>query len=173
MLLGAHAFFFRNGDAFTVPGAGTCGVASKPGPTDTGWIELGVIQECNISVASEKIPVWIPSSGSLRKSSTLVTKREIKVTIKVGQFGPFAIEMLFGTLALTSGSTQFNPLEGGNHVGWLKLQCYDQSDVQRLVVDLWVNLEVSGDVAFDGASLVSVTMEADVNHSTLNTGSLA
>lgn len=172
MMLGTHAFFFRDGDAFTVPTAGTAGRESKPGATDAGWVDMGVISESSDSLDSTEVEIYKPAPGRLRLYDVLSTKDKLTVKFTTDEFGPLSVEALYRTLKLTSASTQFNPLEGIPKKGWLKLQRYDQDDNQRMVLDLFVRLKISGDVSMGGADLVKPQFEALVLHSTLNTGTL-
>lgn len=171
-VLGSHAFFFREGDAFTLPSAGTAGRTAKPGATDTGWIDLGIIEEQNTERESEDITVFAPTPGRLRKYDIIEVKDAMKVTFTGAELGPVAIEILYKTLALTSASTQFNPLEGQTKKGWLKIQQYDQNDAQRLVLDVFGRLKVTGGIKAGGGELAKVQYEFEVLHSTLNTGTL-
>lgn len=171
-IIGTHAFFFRNGDAYTVPGAGTCGRESKPGAADPAWIDLGVIEESSDNLDDSKIEVYRPGPGRLRLWDVLSTKDKLMVKFTCSELGPLAVETLYRTLALTEASSQFNPLEGVVKKGWLKIQRYDQADAQRVILDLFVMLSISGDLNFGGGELVKPQFEAMVLHSTLNTGTL-
>lgn len=171
-IIGNHAFFFRDGAAFTVPSAGTASRTAKPGAADTSWIDLGILRDASIQHARNEVDIFAPSPGAMRLFDVLETKRQLSVNITAEEMSPLAFELLFGTLALTTASTQYNPLEGASKKGWLKIQQYDQADALFNTVDLYVHLKVSGDVAF-GDSVVAVTFEGRVLHSTLNTGSLA
>jgi hypothetical protein len=172
MMLGTHAFFFRDGTAYTVPGAGTAARESKPGATDPAWIDMGVVAESSDSLEDTEIEIYKPAPGRLRLYDVLSTKDKLTVKFTTEEFGPFSVEALYRTLALTSASTQFNPLEGIPKKGWLKLQRYDQDDNLRVVLDLFVRLKIAGEVSMGGADLVKPQFECMVLHSTLNTGTL-
>lgn len=171
-ILGSHAFFFREGDPYTVPAAGTAGRNAKPGATDPAWIDLGVIEEASDSLESTEIEIYAPTPGRLRLYDSIETKDKLTLKFTTSELSAFAIETLYRTLALTSASAQFNPLEGKPKKGWLKCQRYDQTDAQRIVLDTFVRLKVAGDVNMGGGELVKVPFEAVVLHSTLNTGTL-
>lgn len=172
IILGSHAFFFRDGVAYTVPGAGTASRTSKPGAADTGWIDLGILSEVTVQHQREEREVFAPTPGALRLYDVKETKRLLGVNLTTVDMSPLAFELLWGTLALTNASTQFNPLEGQTKKGWLKLQQYKDDDSLFVTVDLFVQLKVSGEVAM-GDNLVGCQYEAKVLHSTLNTGTLA
>jgi len=170
-IIGNHVWFFREGDSYTVPAPGTCGRESKPGADDTGWIDVGLVSDLKVQPQREVHERWIPSPGQKRLYEVLESKKRIKVTFTVDDLSPFAIENLFGTLALNEQSEQYNPLEGSVKNGWLKIQQYDHNDQLVNVVDLWVHLTINAETDF-GDAPVSFTFEADVLHSSLNTGSL-
>jgi hypothetical protein len=173
MLLGAHVFFFREGDTLTF--SGTSGVASasnKPNAADTAWIDLGLIDEASFGLEETDIEVWGPQPGRLRLANLLSTKEKITFKFTCGELSPLAVETQLRTLALSSSSTQFNPGEGVLKKGWLKAQLYDQNDAQRIVLDVWSRLKMAGDISVGGADLVKPQFEALVLHSIYNTGTL-
>ena len=172
VIYGNHAFFFRDGAAFTVPSAGTAGRAAKPGAADTSWIDLGIVSELNVQHDREQREVFAPTPGVLRLYDVIETKRNMKITATCMEMSPMAFELIFGTLALTSASSQYNPLEGTTKKGWLKIQQYDQNDALANTLDIYVHIKVTGEINF-GENIVTVPIEASVLHSTLNTGTLA
>jgi hypothetical protein len=172
IISGAHAFFFRDGDAYTVPGAGTASRIAKPGPTDPVWISLGVLEEATVSIDGQDIKIFAPTPGRQRLWDVITTKDELMIKFSAAELSAFMIETLFRTLALTGASTQFNPLEGKTKKGWLKFQAYDQADAQLLVLDVFAVLKITGDVNFGGGELAKCQFEALTLHSTLNTGTL-
>jgi hypothetical protein len=172
IILGSHAHFVRDGTAFTVPSAGTSSRTSKPGAADTSWVNLGILSEVSVQHQREERDVFAPTPGVLRLYDVKETRRQLMVNLTTMDMSPLAFELLWGTLALTSNSTQFNPLEGATKKGWLKLQQYGDTDALFVTVDLYVQLKISGEVTM-GDNLVSCQYEARVLHSTLNTGTLA
>lgn len=171
IIVGSHANFFRDGDAFTTPSSGTAGRASKPAATDTAWIDLGIIRDCGITADRDEREIYAPTPGALRLYDIIETKRRLSLKLTLEEMSPLAFELMFGTLALTNSSTQYNPLEGVTKKGWLKLQQYKQDDTSFNTVDLFCHLKVDGEVKFDD-NIVSVSLMARVLHSTLNTGTL-
>jgi hypothetical protein len=172
VILGNHGFFFRDGASFTVPTAGTAGRTSKPGAADTGWIDLGILSEATIQHEREERDIFAPTPGVMRLYDVIETRRQLSINLTAQEMSPLAFELLFGTLALTNASTQYNPLEGATKKGWLKLQQYGQNDAIFNTVDVFVQLKVSGELSF-GDNIVAAKFEARVLHSTLNTGTLA
>lgn len=171
VIAGNHLYWFAEGVAYTSPSSGTCGRESKPGAADTGWIYLGVVADISLSNASEDKEIFKPTPGIKRRYDVVQTKRSITIKANLEELGPTAFELIFGTLRLTSASTQYNPLEGGVKRGWLKLQQYDQSDTIINTVDMFSFAKISGDVSF-GDDLVKPQLEFSILHSTLNTGTL-
>lgn len=172
VIVGNHGFFFRDGASYTVPSSGTAGRASKPGAADTGWIDLGILSELNVQHDREAREVYAPTPGVLRLYDVIETKRMLKITATCMEMSPLTFELVFGTLSLTSASTQYNPLEGVTKKGWLKVQQYKQDDSIINTLDVFVHLKVTGEINF-GENIVSIPVEAVVLHSTLNTGTLA
>lgn len=177
-LLGMHAWFFRSGDSVTVAGnysGADTGAASKnrrPGAADPAWISMGAIEEGEIERGSTDLETWIPSPGALRRNALIQTKDSLTYKFTCSELSAFLFEVLMGTLALNSSSTQFNPLEGGIKLGWLKVQFYDQADSQRMVKDVWGRLKLAGPVQVGGSDIVKPQFEFGVLHSTLNSGTL-
>ena len=170
-IIGNHGFFFRNGDAFTLPAPGTAGRSAKPGATDTGWVDVGILTEVGIEPQTEERPIFAPAPGRLRKYDVLETKDDLQITLRGEELSPLAIQALFRTAALTAASTQYNPLEGQSLKGWLKVQQYDQNDQLFNTVDVFVHLKV-GALTF-GDDVARVEFAGSVLHSTLNSGALA
>lgn len=171
-ILGTHLLFFRNGASFTVPSAGTCSRTTKPGATDTGWVNLGVLADVQVEKQSQKVELWGPTPGRLRRVKVLETKLSLDVTFTCREISNLSLEAMFGTAPLANNTAQWNPLEGVEIEGWLKGQIYDQGDAQFVILDHWVCLTVDGPVRIDpGEELTSVRMKAYGLHSPLNTGS--
>lgn len=170
-IIGAHAWFFREGASFTVPTAGTCAREAKPGADDTGWVEIGIIKDSSVNHEAERLQRFAPLPGGLRLYDEHETKSKITMKLTTDDISPLAIELLFGTLELGDASTQYNPLEGAQKRGWLKLQWYDQEDTLINTLDVWVNLFIGGEVKM-GETLIDVPLTATVLHSSLNTGTL-
>ena len=164
VILGNHGFFN--------PESGTATRALKPAANDASWVDLGILSEVTVQHEREERDIFAPGPGVLRLYDVLETKRQRSINLTAQEMSPKAFELIWGTLALTGASTQYNPLEGSTKRGWLKLQQYGQNDAIFNTVDVWVQMKVSGEVSF-GENIVAVTFEARVLHSTLNTGTLA
>lgn len=178
-ILGSHAYFFLDGKAATkdvsnaTVASFVTGRTAKPGSTDTGWVDLGVIEDASDApIASEKIKIFAPTPGVSRLYDVLETKRESGGSFKCKELSALAIQILYRTLPLTAASTQFNRLEGVIVKGWLKIQRYDQTDTIVATEDLFCHLEIKGDVNMGGGGLAEVDYEYMTLFSTLNTSTL-
>lgn len=175
IVIGAQAFFFPAGTAFTVPAAGTASRTAKPGAADTGWINCGVA-DWTFQNTSESEDFFAPAPGVRVLWDKVTTKRGLKLKGKLMEMQNLTWQMLLSTLALPTSPTaggQYNPLEGDPVVrGWLQLQQYNQDNVLVNTMDVFVAMKIPGDVSF-GDKPVDVDVECDVLFSTLNTGNLA
>ncbi|SRR5258708_1746722 len=174
-VIGAHAFFFRDNTAFTVPGAGTASRIAKPGATDPKWLDLGE-GDFNLSPNSKEVEFMAPAPGARLLKDIITTARGLKLKGKLFEIQNLSWQMIFATLDLPSSPTaggQYNPLEGEHRIkGWLKLQQYGQDNALINVVDLYVSMKISADLVL-GENAVDVEVEVDVLFSTLNTGTLS
>lgn len=156
----------------TITQSGLVSKTCRPGPSDTGWTSMGIVESSSDASEETPIEVWRPSPGVLVLDDEITNRVKLGVKFTTSEFGLITCEMLYRTLKLTSTtSQQFNPLEAASKKGWLKVQRYDQDNVLRMVIDLWVKLAVEGDVTM-GGDLTKANFVAKVLHSTLNTGLL-
>ena len=151
---------------------GTASASFKPGPNDANWITIGNVEESSDSREGNDIEIYAPQPGKIVLTDVIRNKHKLTLKFTAQEWGPFAAEVQYLTENLTSASTQFNPLEGDDKKGWLKMQRYDQNDNLRLVMDVWCRISISGDVQFGGSDIVKPAFEALVLHSALNTGTL-
>lgn len=163
VIVGNHGFFNPEGASSSR--------SAKPVANDASWIDLGILSEVTIQHEREERDIFAPTPGVLRLYDVLETKRQLSINLTAQEMSAKAFELIWGTLALTGASTQYNPLEGSTKRGWLKLQQYNQSDSPFNTVDVWVQMKISGEVSF-GENIVAVTYEARVLHSINNTGTL-
>lgn len=172
-IIGNHAFFAIEGASYTVPSSGTVGREAKPGAADTSWIDVGVLDSVSIDPTTrEEVKIHAPTPGRYRLYDVLEHSNELGVSLKCKELSALVVQALFGTLTLTTASTQYNPLEGAEIRGWLKIQQYDQLDALFNTVDVFVHLKLNGALEF-GRALVEPELMGSVLHSTLNTGTLA
>ncbi len=174
LALGAHLFFFREGDAFTLPAPGTCAVDAKPDANDAAWISLGTIESFEDSIADEdEKKIWQPAPGHLVIKDVITTKQGMEFKFTANELTAFAVESFYRTSQkLTAASDQFNPLSGVPRKGWLKMQRYDHEDQLRLVMDVWVRLKVTGGMKGGNGEIVMPEFTAYLLYSALNTAAL-
>lgn len=175
IVVGAHAFFFPDATAFTVPNAGTCGRSAKPGAADPKWYDVGV-SDWGFAPQNKIEDFKAPSPGARVLYDKITVEKGLKLKGKWMEMSNLVFQMLLGTLTLPDSPTaggQYNPLEGDPVVrGWLQLQQYNQANALINTMDVFVAMTIPGDIAFDD-KLVDVQVEADVLFSTLNTGTLS
>ena len=172
--IGSHIYFVREGTAFTLPSSGTASSTSKPGATDTSWGKLAVVKTIEIDPGNQTpYELTEPAPGLLQRSDVIMPGSLPVWSVTLKELDHTAIELIFNTLALTSGSTQFNPGERNATVkGWFKLQTYDQGNASVITVDTYGALSLKSGVTLDPTQVTEVQVEIRPLFSTLNTGSL-
>lgn len=148
LIIGSQAFWCREGQAITVPSAGSASATLKPGVTEPTWIPIGEIESSSEGIDSEEKKVYAPSPGHLELLKKVMTKHERKLKFKTVSYGPFAIELSKKTAALTSASTTFTPLVQTVKRGWLKVQRLDENDAIVTTETLWGTIELDGEMTF-------------------------
>ncbi|HZV33855.1 MAG TPA: hypothetical protein VFB72_04695 [Verrucomicrobiae bacterium] len=173
IIVGSHVYFFRDGDAITVPGAGTSGRNSKAGAADPNWNDLGIIASVDVDAKSEDRTVYAPTPGRLRRYDVHTTKNDLDVDLDLEEMSPIVWEILFGTLPLTSVSTQYNPLASPSKKGWVKLQQYrGDNDASFNTVDIYCKLKIKSAVKM-ADDIIKTSLTCEVLHSIYNTGVLS
>lgn len=181
-ILGAHAWFFRNGTAFTVPGAGTASRTSKPGAADTGWYDLGIL-DIGLAPKMEEKEIWRAAPAVKELEDVIPYKRGLDIKLKKKELGVLDFELVLGCLALDldpeNDAGQFNPLslQGGSLKGWLKFEYFGiqsgrAGDNPLLTADGFVYLKYDGDFEPGDEPLESAWL-CRLLRSPLNTGALA
>ena len=124
--------------------------------------------EINVDVKK----IYGPAPGRLRLKRVKVSKQELMHTFTIQKMSSLMFELMFMTGPLTgSAAEQYNPNEGKEVIGWLKIQQYDDDDNLLNTQDSWVYLAISGGTTF-GEDIVQPKVQAIVLHSTLNTGQI-
>jgi hypothetical protein len=178
LIPGLHLLVFPEADNFTkdadnlTVSATPASRTAKPGSQDSGWIDIGVIEEGDIQVEASDIEIFAPKPGKLVLWDELTTKEKLTGSATLKEVSPYALEVLFRSARLTAASTQFNSLSGGKKRGWLQVQVYDDQDDQILVKNIWASLKIAGAVPLGGAKLMELKLEFKQLYSTLNTSTL-
>jgi hypothetical protein len=165
-VIGAHAYFFPAGIAYSLPDpGGTAGRSAKPGSDDPLWIDCGVA-DWTLQNTGTTVDFMAPAPGC----------RELYDKGKLMEMQNLVWQVLLSTAALPASPAaggQYNPGEGDPVVrGWLQLQQFNQANVLINTMDVYVALTIPGDVQF-GENPVDVDVEADKLQSIYNTGSLS
>jgi hypothetical protein len=172
-VVGQRVYFAREGDAFTVPSAGTVGRSSKPGDADAAWVEFGDVDEFGITPEHSMKEVWSPGSGAiLELKDAIPNKPKTTVEFRTQELSPAAYEMLFRTAKLDNTATTHTPHAKTQKKGVLRIvqKADDMTDPVNTIY-LYGILEVSGKVDF-GEDYVRVPFRFTMLTSSLNAGTL-
>ena len=172
VLAGFHVWFFREGDAFTVPAPGISGAESIPGISpdfDAGWIELGTVEGFDPAVAQTDIKLYKPAPGHLVLKEILETKQELTGKVTVNDVSALIFELVFRTSQKLGGAQQqFNPLSAVSRKGWAHFQGYDHDDNILCVMDWWCRAR--GTMKFPLGEATKPEIELFWLYSSLSTG---
>ena len=166
--IGNHVFFFQEGAAFTVPGAGTVSAASVPGTTDPAWLDLGTIEEWEDKITGEEKKTYRPSPGQLVTKDVITTKQDLEFTFKSNMLTIPAIQLFYRTQTLASGATYYNPLSGVPPRGYLLIQRYDQYNTLHMVGIGWVRIKCQGGMKSGDGNLIMPEFTANLLYNTNN-----
>jgi hypothetical protein len=161
-ILSTRAWFFRDGDAFTLPEpGGTASRTDRPADDDSAWIDFGAIVDGGIEREREPKEVWGPFTGGgrIELHDVVETKQTIIRSFITQEMSPLAIEVLFGSAALDELSEDFYALAGKTKKGWILIDHYDHRDVLTIRERAFVHLYVAGPVTMD-SNIASVPFEA-------------
>ena len=176
--LGSHCYFFREGDAITVPAPGSAAGAAtssnQPAASDPLYMNLGPILSWEDDFKAGKVEeVWGPSPGKLQLLDEIDLKVMQKCKFDVEQVSAIALEIFYRTSTkLTAASVQFNPNNAPTRRGWLHIERYDQSNNFFFACDLWGRIRVTGGVLGKDGGLTKPSFEMTVYYSSLNTAIL-
>ena len=172
-ILGSHLYFFREGDAFTLPAPGTCGVDAKPDGDDPAYLDVGPVEDWEDDISGgQELEVWRPSPGRLALKDIIEVKEKLTLKFTTGEMTALAFESFYrSNNALASLAGQFNPLAGPLRKGWLHGQRYDHEDTLVFTFDLWCRLKVTGGIK-SGGELVRPSFEAVALYSQYNTAQI-
>jgi hypothetical protein len=175
----SHVRFFREGKAFTVPGAGTASASSLPGETDTGWIHLGALKGVkegnkpgiNVEIYGSTYGGASPGVKELKNIKRGKWKRTLKLGLE--EMGNTVLELIARTAAQPASGTltAYKPNEVGTIRGWVHWSIYN-ADTNTLEREekLWCEVLVEEDVDWDGDEGVKSSLTCTQLLSTLNAG---
>ena len=181
--LGRHGFFFREGDAITVPAAGTGSVngaatrTNKPDPTDPLYIDLGACDDWQDDFKSAgDIKIWKPSPGLRQLYDVQEKGAEAMIKMTSQEMQAFAVECFYRTsqkLTTTGGTQQFNPLSAPRKRGWFHMEMYDQANAFAFSLDAFCVIRITGGMSSKEGEILKPVYEMNVLYSTLNTGAVS
>lgn len=145
---GDFLYFAPSGQAFTIPGAGTVGVSSKPGAADPIWttFSLGTVSKATEEKFTGKpvtISAPIPGTGQIAPRTVVRPTVGLTVTAMMNEMSRLALAGFYRSPLIQLTDTSFTPFSGGPLQGWLKRQRYDQFNGAWEIDDMWVDLDVS------------------------------
>lgn len=172
-IIGAHVWFAREGETFTIPTNGVVSRTAKPGANDASWDYLGIIGEASKEARREQAEVWGPSPGRLALKDVIDFKHQLTLSVTLRELGPKVYEYIYNTDRLNASSTNFAFFSSPQINGWVKFQAYDQENILLETLDFWAHLTVSGQQAVDGQRLAELQVQFQLLDSPLNAGLLA
>jgi hypothetical protein len=169
--LGSHAWFYREGEAYTLLAPGTVGVEALPDPTDPGWAlrNIGDIEEWADKKNEDTEEILKPSPGVLKRKDIITFFQSLDIELTTNSLRRIAMQIMYGsdtTLDDTHG--QFVPLSAVPPRGWLTLQRYTQNDDLVFAANLWVRLDIT-DTGSGNKKIVKPKFMAKLLDSDLNT----
>ena len=148
---GDFLYFAPAGQAFTIPGAGTVGVAAKPGAADAIWttFALGSVKKPIMPKLASKeavIMAPLPGTGIIAPKQVLRTEHNLTLEVEINEISRLSMAGFYQSPLIQLTDTGFFPLSGnGSFNGWLKVQRYDASNpgTPWQTQDWWVDLNVT------------------------------
>lgn len=171
-IVGAHVWFAREGENFTIPTNGVVSRTAKPGANDASWDYLGIVGEATMEHRREQAEVWGPTPGRLALMDVLDFKHQLTLTATLRELGPKQSEYFYNTGRLNSTSTNFNIFSSPQINGWVKFQAYDEQNNLLETLDFWAHATVTGQRTFDGQRLAELQVQFQLLESPLNAGLL-
>ena len=176
MTLATHAWFVRDGTAYTVPTSGTSSKSAKPDAADTSWTDgkMGIIGAAEFDPGKDApIEVMQGTPGKVQRADIIPGASKPVWSFDFKEVDALVVELSQQTLALTSSSTQFNPGEAAAEVkGWLKVQQYDHTDTIKQTIDCYGSVRLKGSFKTELGQQAVYSVEFRPIFSSLNTGTL-
>lgn len=169
--LGAHAWLFREGDAFTVPSAGTAAIDALPDPTDPGWISAGDLESFEDTMAQdEEKEIRKPNPGALVRKDIITIFQALDFKFVTNSMRRIAMEAFYrSSTKLDADVGQFTPLSQTPRNYWLKLQRYTHENETVFAADLWVRMKITGGMKGGGGEIIMPEYTCRLLDSDLNT----
>ena len=142
-----------------------------PGVAAAVWQSLGIIKKPEWNPGNQTpIEIDAPMPGTIGPWEILRAAQKPVLTLTLSQVNYLTVQMLFGTLALSTSSAQANPLEGAGQIYcWVKLQVYRQkTNTLWLSGDTFGEIILKDSIDLDPKKAVEATFEIRLLHSALN-----
>jgi hypothetical protein len=145
--LGSHAWFMREGTAFTSPAPGNVGVASWPDAAEPTWSDffIGDTESWEDMKNIEEVEIRKPSPGKLVRKDIIEFFTSLDFKLTTTSLKRIAFEIFYGSsVTLTADVGQFVPLGAVSPKGLLNLQRYTHEDELVFAASLWVRAKITG-----------------------------
>jgi hypothetical protein len=166
---GDFVYFFREGDAFTLPTPG--GTVSRTAqipstdPLDEGWLvrKIGNVESLEPKlVDDDEVKVMGPAgeTGLITTRDVVQVKQGLEFDFTTNEMTRLAAQCFYRTQNLSNASTYFNPLSSVPPKGWLLVQRYDQEGQEHVIFLAWARLKCTGGMKSGDGSLIKPTWNA-------------
>jgi hypothetical protein len=170
--LGSHLWFFKEGAAFTSPGAGVVAVADWPDAAEATWSEkfIGDTEGFEDTKNIEEVEVRKPSPGALVRKDIITMFQSLEFKATTNSLRRIAFEIMYGSaVALTEEEGTFVPLAATPPKGLLKIQRYTHENELVFAADLWVRAKLTGGMRGGNSEIIKPEFTFLLLDSTLNT----
>lgn len=180
--IGNHVLFALEGASYAagasgsvVTGAGTASSVNKPAANDAAWVNMGYVGDVDIEPDYAATDVHAPALGTKVRVKRVRTQNNRNYTINFSELNRLGLATVFGAdpNLLTDATVQFNPGEGKQIRGWMKLQGYDGNNLLVVVAELYGVWEPNGTLKLGLDAPVAQSLKFAEEHSPLNTGTLS
>jgi hypothetical protein len=161
--LNCHLAFVREGGGITKSGV----------PAGGSFVDVGNVVEFSIDPQIQQREQVGPVSGRMRRKEIIETGRWVNATWQCNDAGPLFWELLFGTGALSGGSTDFTPGAVVTLRGWLRVQQYDQEGTLKNTLHVFGRLRINGATTLRQGEEPAYSAMFEEIHSTAAEGTLA
>lgn len=169
--LTSHAWFFKEGAAFTSPAAGNVAIDAWPDAAEATWPDkfIGDIEAFEDTKNVEKVEVRKPRVGQLVRKDIIHIFQSLDFKLTTNSLKRIAFQIMYGSaIDLDEATGDFVPLAAAPPKGLLKLQRYTQENELVFAADLWVRLDVTGGMKGGGSDVTKPEFMATLLDSSLN-----
>lgn len=173
----AHVKFGRDGDPFTVPGAGVFARETKADGNDPDLYDMGLVEDFSYEwEGGQNVDVRRPSPGRLRLYTRRKIKEDLMIKFTLGELTVLAIKGFFrcgGVDDIDEAVEQFTPNSGNIVEGWLYLQFYDHHTNELVMThNAYGQLNMAGPLKGGTGDITKMPVEFTELYSSLNDAGL-